>query len=139
MSDVIVVEFVSADGVVQDPDGAEGTEWGGWFFRYGPAPVSNDPFRLGEELDTGALLLGRKTWEFFAQLWPSRSDEFAAKLNAMTKLVASRSLEQVDAWSNSTLVSGDLADEVSKRKKTQDVVVMGSASVVRTLMDHDLV
>jgi dihydrofolate reductase len=139
MSDVIVVEFVSADGVTQDPDGAEGTDWGGWFFRFGPELVSSNPFRLGDELETGALLLGRKTWEHFVQVWPSRSDEFSAKLNAMPKLVASRSLEQVDAWSNSALVRGDLVDEVSKRKQVQDVVVMGSASVVRTLMEHDLV
>jgi dihydrofolate reductase len=139
MKNVIVIEFVSADGVTQDPDGAEGTDFGGWCFRYGPELVSSNPFRLDDELDTGALLLGRKTWEHFTQIWPSRSDEFSTKLNAMPKLVASRSLDQVDAWSNSTLVRGDLADEVTKRKEAQDVIVMGSASVVRTLMDHDLV
>jgi dihydrofolate reductase len=139
MSDVIVVAFVSADGVTEDPDGVEGTDFGGWLFRYGPELVSSDPFRLDDELDTGALLLGRKTWEQFTQIWPSRSDEFSTKLNAMPKLVASRSLDRVDAWSNSTLVQGDLVDEVAKRKEAQDVVVMGSASVVRTLMDHGLV
>jgi dihydrofolate reductase len=139
MSDVIVVEFVSADGVMQDPDGAEGTDRGGWFFRYGPELVASNPFQLSDELETGALLLGRTTWEHFAQIWPSRSDEFSAKLNAMPKLVASRSRAQVDAWSNSTLVRGDLVDEVAKRKDAQDVVVMGSTSVVRTLMEHDLV
>lgn len=139
MSDVIVIEFVTVDGVMQDPDGAEGTEIGGWAFSYGPEPLTGDKFRLGEVLDTGALLLGRRTWEHFAQLWPSRSDGFSDKMNNMPKLVASRSLGRVDAWQNSTLLEGDLLDEVTSRKATQDIVATGSAGVVRTLMEHDLV
>jgi dihydrofolate reductase len=136
---VIVIEFMSVDGVVQDPDGAEGTEQGGWAFRYGPAPVAGDKFKLGKLLDTGALLLGRKTWEHFARLWPSRSDDFSNKMNNMTKLVASRSLDRVDAWNNSSLIGADVLDEVAKRKLTQDLVVTGSTSLVHSLMAQDLV
>jgi dihydrofolate reductase len=136
---VIVIEFVSVDGVMSDPDGAEGTDHGGWAFRYGPGPIAGDKFRLGPVLDTGTLLLGRRTWQHFAGLWPNRSDEFSTKMNRMPKLVASRTLDRVDAWSNSTLVDGDLVDDVKRRRATQDVVVTGSASVVRTLMAEDLV
>jgi dihydrofolate reductase len=139
MSHVIVVEFVSLDGVMEDPSGSEGSPHGGWAFRYGPEAVTGDPFGLGELLDTGALLLGRGTWQQFAGIWPGRDDPFSAKLNAMPKLVASRSLEDASGWQNSIVLRGDLVTEVGKRKQEQDIVVMGSASVVRTLMAHDLV
>jgi hypothetical protein len=112
MHQVIVVEFVSLDGVMQDPDGAEHTAGGGWAFRYGPAAVAGDKFRLGEVLDTGVLLLGRVTWEHFATLWPSRTDEFSTKMNRIPKRVVSRSIDCVDAWHNSDLVRGDLVDQV---------------------------
>jgi len=139
MSQIIVVEFVSLDGVMQDPDGNEGFKHGGWAFRYGPEPVTGDPFGLSEVLGTGALLLGRRTWQMFTGIWPGRDDPFSAQMNAMPKLVASRSLESADSWQNSTVLRGDLATEAGKRKQEQDLVVMGSASVVRTLQAHDLV
>jgi len=139
VSRVIVIEFVSLDGVMHDPDGSEGSRQGGWAFRYGPEAVAGDPFRLGEVLDAGALLLGRRTWELFAGIWPGRDDPFSAKMNAMPKLVASRSLEQAAGWQNSAVLHGDLATEAGKRKQEQDILVMGSASVVRVLMAHDLV
>lgn len=139
MHRVLVVAFVSLDGVMQDPDGAEATPGGGWAFRYGPAAVAGDKFRLGELLDTGVLLFGRATWQHFATLWPSRTDEFSTKMNRIPKLVASRSLERVDAWDHSELVQGDLVNAVARRKETQDVMVIGSLSVVRTLMAQDLV
>jgi len=139
MGRVIVIEFVTLDGVVQDPDGSEGSAQGGWVFRYGPEAVADDPFRLGEVLDTGAMLLGRRTWELFTKIWPGRSDEFSAKINAMPKLVASRSMAGADEWQNSTVVEGDLVAAVRERKQVQDIVVTGSVSVVRTLMAQDLV
>jgi dihydrofolate reductase len=139
MSHVIVIEFVSLDGVMQDPDGNEGFSHGGWAFRYGPEPVSGDPFGLSEVLDTGALLLGRRTWQMFAGIWPGRDDPFSAKMNAMPKLVMSRSLEHAGGWQNSTVLRGDLVTEAGKRKQEQDIVVMGSASVVHALTAHDLV
>jgi dihydrofolate reductase len=139
MSRVIVVEFVSLDGVTHDPDGADGSAQGGWAFRYGPEIVASDPFRLSEVLDTGALLLGRRTWQLFAKIWPGRDDPFSAKMNAMPKLVASRSLDSAADWQNSTVLRGDLAAEVRARRQAQEIVVMGSASVTRTLMVSDLV
>jgi dihydrofolate reductase len=139
MSRVIVIEFVSLDGVVRDPDGREGSPQGGWAFRYGPEAVAGDKFGLGEVLDTGALLLGRRTWELFASIWPGRDDPFSAKMNAMPKLVVSRSRQDAAGWQNSTVLHGDVAAEVHKRKQEQDIVVAGSASVIRTLMAHDLV
>jgi dihydrofolate reductase len=139
MNRVNVIEFTSLDGVIQDPDGNEGFRQGGWAFRYGPEPVTNDPFGLGELLDTAALLLGRRTWEMFAKIWPGRDDPFSAKMNAMPKLVVSRSPEQATEWKNSTVVQGDLAAAVKERKRAQDIMVMGSASVVRALIASDLV
>jgi dihydrofolate reductase len=139
MSRVIVIAFVTLDGITEDPDGSGKTEWGGWAFRYGPESVAGDKFRLGEVMDTGALLLGRATWQLFSHLWPGRTDDFSTRMNRMPKLVVSRSLEGVEAWSNSTLLTGDLVDEVSHRKASQDLVVAGSGSIVRTLMEHDLV
>jgi dihydrofolate reductase len=136
---VIVIEFMTMDGVMRDPDGVEGTPQGGWAFRYGPGPVAGDKFRLGPVLDTCTLLLGRRTWQHFTGIWPNRSDEFSTKMNRMPKLVASTSLDRVDEWSNSTLLDGDLVDEVARRRPTQDVVVTGSASVVHRLIEHDLV
>jgi dihydrofolate reductase len=128
---IMVIEFVTLDGVVEDPDG--------WIFRDGPEAVANDPFRLGRLLDTGALLLGRATWELFTKIWPARSDEFAAKWNAMPKWVASRTLTDVSAWNNSQVIAGELASEAQRLRRDQDVIVTGSVSVAHTLMEHDLV
>jgi dihydrofolate reductase len=139
MSRVIVIEFVSLDGVMQDPDGSEGFRQGGWAFRYGPEAVAGDKFGLGEVLDTGTMLLGRRTWQLFSKIWPDRDDEFSAKMNAMPKLVVSRSLERVTEWQNSTVLEGDVVAAVRERKRARDIIVTGSASVVRTLMAHDLV
>ena len=139
MSRVIVIEFVSLDGVMHDPDGSDGSAQGGWAFRYGREVVAGDKFGLGEVLDTGAMLLGRRTWQLFAKIWPGRDDPFSAKLNAMPKLVVSRSLDQATDWQNSAVLPGDLVTEVRKRKQEQDIVITGSASVVRTLVAHDLV
>jgi len=139
MSRVIVIEFVSLDGVMQDPDGSEGSGQGGWAFRYGREAVAGDKFNLGEVLDTGTLLLGRRTWQLFAKIWPGREDEFSAKMNAMPKLVASRALDGATGWQNSTLLQGDLVATVRERRQAHDIVVAGSASIVRTLMANDLV
>ena len=139
MSRVIVIEFVTLDGVMHDPDGSDGSPQGGWAFRYGPEAVAGDPFGLSEVLETGALLLGRRTWQMFAGIWPGRDDPFSAKMNAMPKLVMSRSLEHAGGWQNSAVLRGDLETEAGKRKQEQDIVVMGSASVVHALMAADLV
>jgi dihydrofolate reductase len=101
--------------------------------------VDGDKFVLGEVLDTGTMLLGRRTWQLFASIWPGRDDAFSAKMNAMPKLVVSRSLEQAGEWQNSTVLRGDLVTEVQKRKQERDIMITGSASVLRTLAAHDLV
>ena len=139
MSRVIVIEFVSLDGVTQDPDGSDGTSQGGWLFRYGPQAVAGDRFKIGEILEGGTLLLGRRTWQMFAKIWPGRDDPFSARMNATSKLVASRSLDRATEWQNSAVLEGDLVAAVRERKQAHDVVVMGSASIVRTLMANDLV
>ncbi|MFI6924328.1 YciI family protein [Nonomuraea spiralis] len=127
MGKLIVMQFVSLDGVIEDPDGSGGTPQGGWAFRHGPEAVAGDKFVLGPVLDTGLMLLGRRTWQLFSRIWPSRTDEFSQRMNAIPKLVASRSLTDAGAWANSTLLRGDLAEEVAERKRGQDVVVTGAA------------
>jgi dihydrofolate reductase len=134
---VIVIEFITLDGIVSDPDGRAGTPGGGWAFRHGPESVAGDKFRLGATLDEGALLLGRTTWELFARLWPGRDDPFAARMNAVPKLVASRTLTDASAWANSRIVDGDLVDAV--KREGRDVIITGSLSVVRALQAADLI
>ncbi|MGV4984148.1 dihydrofolate reductase family protein [Streptomyces sp. NPDC001709] len=134
---VVVIEFITLDGIVSDPDGSAGTPYGGWAFRHGPEAVAGDKFRLGRLLDEGVLLLGRTTWELFARLWPGRDDPFAARMNAVPKLVVSRGTPDVSAWSDSTVLKGDPMDAV--RAERRDVVVTGSLAVVDALRSEDLV
>jgi dihydrofolate reductase len=136
---VIVIEFITLDGIVSDPDGSAGTSLGGWAFRHGPETVAGDKFRLGSTLDDGVLLLGRATWELFSRIWPGRADPFARRMNAVPKLVASRTLTGADtsAWANSLVLDGDLVDAVKQERR--DVVVAGSQSVVQQLMAEDMI
>ncbi|WP_329416558.1 dihydrofolate reductase family protein [Streptomyces sp. NBC_00704] len=134
---VIVIEFITLDGIVSDPDGSGGTPSGGWAFRHGPGTVAGDKFRLGDTLDDGVMLLGRTTWQLFSKLWPGRDDPFAARMNAVPKLVVSRTLTDTSAWANSRVLDADLVDAV--KRKERDVIVAGSLSVVRTLMSEGLV
>ncbi|MFB4295871.1 dihydrofolate reductase family protein [Actinomadura sp. NTSP31] len=134
---VIVIQFITLDGIVSDPDGFGGTPTGGWAFRHGPETVAGDKFRLGSTLDEGVMLLGRTTWQLFSRLWPGRDDPFSARMNAARKLVASRTLTDASAWGNSQVIDGSLVDAV-KRERC-DVIVTGSVSVVRALMAEDLI
>jgi dihydrofolate reductase len=134
---VIVIEFTTLDGIVSDPDGSGGTPAGGWAFRHGPQEVAGDKFRLGSTLDDGVLLLGRTTWELFSGLWPRRDDPFATRMNAVPKLIATRTLTDVSAWANSRVIDGELVDTVGRERR--DVIVAGSLGVVHTLMAADLV
>lgn len=115
MPQTIVLAFSTLDGIIEDPDGSQGTPHGGWAFREGPPPP--DHFRLGSKLDTGVLLLGHKTWELFSHIWPGRTDDFSLAMNRMPKLVASRTLTDLSAWRNSSLMSGELLDVVEKTKR----------------------
>ncbi|GGU74931.1 riboflavin biosynthesis protein RibD [Streptomyces albospinus] len=136
---VIVIEFITLDGIVSDPDGSAGTPLGGWAFRHGHETVAGDTFRLGRTLDEGVLLLGRTTWQLFSRLWPGRDDPFAARMNAVPKLVASRTLTDADtaAWANSRVLAGDVIDAV--KREPRDVVITGSLSLVHQLMTEDLI
>jgi len=137
---VIVIEFMTLDGRVTDPDGRGGTTGGGWAFRHGPETVGGDKFRLGSALDDGVMLLGRRTWELFAQIWPTRDDPFSRRMNAVPKLVASRTLTDSSAssaWSNSRVIVGDLIDAVKTEER--DVIITGSLSIVHALMAGDVI
>ena len=106
---VIVIEFITLDGIISDPDGSAGTPTGGWAFRHGPAAVAGDKFQLGSTLDEGVMVLGRSTWQLFSRLWPGREDPFSTRMNAVPKLVASRTLTDASGWANSTVIDGDRA------------------------------
>jgi dihydrofolate reductase len=136
---VVVTEFVTLDGVVEDPGGAEDFERGGWAFKFNRGD-DGDEFKLDETLEAEAQLLGRVTYEGFAEAWPSRSGEFADKFNAMPKFVVSNTLDDPE-WSNSTVISGDLAEEIGKLKREVDgvILVAGSVTLVHALTEHDLV
>jgi dihydrofolate reductase len=141
MGRIIISENVSLDGVVQDPMGEEGFRHGGWFVQF----VDRDrdewaKVLLDEALGAEALLLGRRSDEWFATRWLSRTGEWADRLNSMPKYVVSASLEE-PMWSNSTVLKGDVVTEVSnlRRELDGDIVVNGSIQLVHTLMDHDLV
>jgi dihydrofolate reductase len=139
MGRIIVTEFVSLDGVIEAPGGGEDYRHGGWTFEIDRGAEGNK-FKLEETLDADALLLGRVTYEGFAAAWPSREDEFADKFNTMPKYVVSSTLDKPD-WNNSTLLDGDVAEEVAKLKQMEDgdIVVHGSAQLVQALIEHDLV
>jgi dihydrofolate reductase len=139
MGKIVVTEFISADGVIEDPGGAENYEHGGWSFQIDRGEDGNK-FKLDETMATDALLLGRVTYQGFADAWPSRGGEFADKFNSMPKFVVSTTLNNPE-WNNSTVISGDVAAEVGELKDrfANDVVVHGSAQLVNTLKEHDLV
>jgi dihydrofolate reductase len=136
---IVVTEFVSLDGVIEDPGGSEDFKYGGWSFEFSRGD-EGDKFKLDEAVDSAALLLGRVTYEGFATAWPSREGEFADKFNNMPKYVVSSTLEDPD-WNNSTVIKGDIPEEVAKLKDEIDgnIVVHGSARLVQTLLEHDLV
>jgi dihydrofolate reductase len=139
MGRIIVTEFVSLDGVVEDPGGGEDFKYGGWSFEFDRGD-EGDKFKLDETMASEALLLGRVTYEGFADAWPSRSGDFADKFNNMPKYVVSSTLEHPE-WTNSTVLKGDAVEEVSKLKQQLDgdIVVHGSVRLVQALIEHDLV
>jgi dihydrofolate reductase len=139
MGKIVVTEFVSLDGVMEDPGGAEDFKYGGWSFKISRGE-EGDQLKLDEAYASDALLLGRKTYEGFAAAWPSREGDFADKFNNMPKYVVSSTLKDPD-WNNSTVLDGDLADEVAKLRQELDgdIVVHGSAQLVQALIEDGLV
>ena len=141
MRRMVVTEFVSLDGVMEDPGGAEGFDRGGWAFQFDRG-ADGDKFKLDEVFESDALLLGRVTYEGFAKAWPSRTDEVgcADKMNSMAKFVVSTTLGDAE-WNNSTVIRRDVVEEVSKLKRAPggNILVAGSRTLVQTLVQHDLV
>ena len=139
MGRIVISENVSLDGVVQDPTGEEGFRRGGWFGQIKERPEVNK-LALDEALGAEALLLGRRSYEFFAARWPSRSGELADRLNSMPKYVVSSTLEAPN-WNNSTVLRAEAVSAVSKLKQKLDgdIVVLASFQIPHTLMEHDLV
>jgi dihydrofolate reductase len=139
MGRIVVSDNVTLDGVIQDPAGDEGFRVGGWVGQIKDREELSR-LTLDEALGTEALLLGRRSYEWFAARWPSRRGELADRLNGLPKYVVSSTLEDPD-WSNSTVLKGDVLSEVSKLKQelNGDIVVLASSQLVRTLLEHDLV
>jgi dihydrofolate reductase len=141
MGKIIISENVTLDGVVQDPTGDEGFSCGGWFGQVGNKDREEwAKVELDEALGADALLLGRRTYEFFAARWPSRGGRWADRLNSMPKYVVSATLQDPD-WNNTTVLKGDVAEAVStlRRKVNGDIVVYASFQLVPTLLEHGLV
>ena len=140
MGRIVVTEFVSLDGVMEDPGGSEHSKHGAWTFKFNRGDEGNK-FKVDEVNNAEVQLLGRVTYEGFAQAWPTRSgDPFSDKFNSMPKYVVSSKLKKAD-WNNSTILKGDVVDEVSKLKQKVrgDILVSGSAKLVQTLIANDLV
>ena len=135
MAKIIVAQFITLDGVVEDPDGSDGTEFGGWAFRHGREAVAGDKFSYGSILETGIFLFGRATWEYFSTLWPARDDSFARALNAADKAVATHSEVNLDRWQNSRVVSGDVLDWARRESVERDVIIIGSGSLCDLFID----
>jgi dihydrofolate reductase len=139
MGKLVVTEFMTVDGVFEDPGGAEDLEQGGWAFQF-ERGADGDEIKRDELMASDALLLGRGTYEGFAAAWPSRDGEFADKFNGMPKYVYSSTLESPE-WNNTTVLGSDLAEEVGKLKERYDgdIQVAGSGRLVGLLTDLDLV
>jgi dihydrofolate reductase len=139
MGRIVVTEFVSLDGVMEDPGGSEDFKYGGWSFEFNRGD-DGDQFKLDETVAAEALLLGRVTYEGFADAWPSREGEFADKFNQMPKYVVSSTLSD-PGWTNSTVLDGDLAEAVTglKGEHEGDIYVHGSGQLVQSLLENDLV
>ena len=139
MGKVIVSQFITLDGVVEDPGGSEEFDRGGWAFNFDRGP-EGDKFKLDEVMGSEALLLGRVTYEGFAEAWPSRSGGFADKFNSMPKYVVSTTLKDPE-WNNSTVIDGDVAEGLAelKQRVDGDILVNGSVQLVQALAEHDLV
>ena len=139
MGRLVVTEFVSVDGVFEDPGGAEDYEHGGWTFEYDRGEEGNK-FKLDELMEAEVQLLGRVTYEGFAAAWPTREGEFADKINTAPKYVVSSTLKDPE-WHNTTVISGDVAGRVAELKERINgaILVAGSGTLVATLLGADLV
>jgi dihydrofolate reductase len=136
---IVVTEFISVDGVIEDPGGAEDFEHGGWSFDYNRGD-EGDKFKMEELMDAEVQLLGRKTYEGFADAWPSREGEFADKINQGKKVLVSTTITDPD-WENTEVISENVPDDLRKLRDETDgnILVAGSGQLVGTLLENDLV
>ncbi|GAA4486836.1 dihydrofolate reductase family protein [Microbacterium panaciterrae] len=132
MARIIVAQFITLDGVVEDPDGSDGTPFGGWAFRHGMEAIAGDKFHYGPILQTGVFLFGRRTWEAFSALWPPReaTDPFARALNAADKAVVTGGEIDLDRWQNSRRIAADPIGWARNTAEERDVILIGSGSLV---------
>lgn len=139
MRKIIVSEFVTIDGVMEDPGGSEKTKRGGWAFQFERGP-EGDKFKLDEVMESEAMLLGRITYEGFSEAWPAREGGFADKMNNMPKYVISKTLKKAE-WANTKVINNNIVEEIAKIKAQPggDILVAGSRTLVDTLMQHNLV
>jgi dihydrofolate reductase len=140
MAKVVVSQFITIDGVIEDPGGSEGLDRGGWAFKFDRGP-EGDQFKMDEVMQADALLLGRVTYEGFAEAWPTREGDFADKFNTMAKYVVSSTIGEPE-WNNSTVINpDDIAGEVGKLREQDggDILVNGSAQLVGALAEHGLI
>ena len=139
MGRIVITEFISLDGVIEDPGGAEDFKYGGWSFEFDRGDAGNR-FKLDETMNSAALLLGRVTYQGFAEAWPQREGEFADKFNTMPKYVVSSTIDGSE-WTNTTVLDGDIPAAVRKVRDEVDgdIVVHGSGQLAQTLLEHDLV
>jgi dihydrofolate reductase len=138
MGKIVVTEFLSLDGVMEAP-GGEDFKYKGWSFEVDRGEDGNK-FKLDETLETDVLLLGRVTYESFAGAWPNREGPFADKFNSMPKYVVTSTMKDPD-WNNSTVIDGDVVEQVSKLRQETDGIIQvpGSNQLVQTLFENDLV
>jgi dihydrofolate reductase len=136
---IVVTEFISVDGVIEDPGGAEDFEHGGWSFDYNRGD-DGDKFKMDELMDAKVQLLGRVTYEAFADAWPSREGDFADKINKGRKVLVSTTLTD-PSWENTTVISENVPDELRKLREETDgnILVAGSGTLVKTLLENDLI
>jgi dihydrofolate reductase len=136
---IVVTEFISVDGVMEDPGGSEDFEHGGWTFEYDRGDDGNK-FKMDELMDAEVQLLGRVTYEGFAEAWPSREGDFADKINKGRKVLVSTTLTEPE-WENTTVISENVPEELRKLREETDgnILVAGSNTLVHTLLENDLV
>ena len=139
MGRIVVTEFITVDGVIEDPGGSEKTARGGWAFKFDRGPAG-DKFKMDETMGADGMLLGRITYEGFAEAWPTRTGEFADRMNHMPKYVVSRTIKR-PTWENSKVIASNIAAEVARLRSAPggDILVAGSGQLVRALAENNLV
>ena len=139
MPPIIVAQFMTLDGTIEDPDGSDGTPFGGWALRHGRDAIAGDKFNYGPIMQSGVFLFGRRTWEHFASLWPAREDPFALAFNAADKAVATSQDIDLSRWSNTRRVTGDVLAWARTESADREVIIIGSGTLLDRFIPTGLV